>query len=289
VRQIVDESGEVLFYQSYEPYGNVLSTEGNDAESSSYGFAGEWTDAYIKLIYLRSRYYAPTTGRFLTRDVWQGDYTRPLSLNRWIYVEGNPIIFSDPTGHWLDTIIDIASIVYDLNKIKEEGWTTENAIALGVDFVFAALPLATAGGAMTRAAMHADDAYDYFRASQYSDNIANIVSRNADDVVELTGQWHHVISNKIQNALDLHPTLRGAFERNKFVLAQALDYDSHKGYQTWHRLYDDEIVEWIRKAGDVTDCDFVNHLVDVYKQNDMTKRFPNAVQQLSDALGRLKP
>lgn len=66
---------------------------------SNYGFTGEWTDSYIKLIYLRSRYYAPETGRFITKDVWPGDYTRPLSLNGWNYVEGNPVNRTDPTGY----------------------------------------------------------------------------------------------------------------------------------------------------------------------------------------------
>jgi RHS repeat-associated protein len=96
VRQIVDANGQVVFYQSYEPYGKVLVSSGT--AESNYGYAGEWTDAYIKLIYLRSRYYAPTTGRFLTKDVWQGDYTRPLSLNAWNYVAGNPVNYIDPSG-----------------------------------------------------------------------------------------------------------------------------------------------------------------------------------------------
>jgi hypothetical protein len=46
--------------------------------------------------------YDPLTGRFQTKDSWQGDYNRPLSLNRWMYVEGNPVNFTDPSGHFLD-------------------------------------------------------------------------------------------------------------------------------------------------------------------------------------------
>ena len=52
------------------------------------------------LVYLRARYYAPQDGRFLSRDAWGGDYNRPLSLNRWNYVEGNPVNFVDPSGHF---------------------------------------------------------------------------------------------------------------------------------------------------------------------------------------------
>ena len=96
VRQIVDASGTVQFAQSYEPYGDVLANVGSGG--GNYGYAGEWTDA-SGLQYLRARYYNTGIGRFLTRDTWEGDYNNPLSLNRWVYVEGNPVRYSDPSGH----------------------------------------------------------------------------------------------------------------------------------------------------------------------------------------------
>jgi hypothetical protein len=34
----------------------------------------------------------------MSRDTWQGDYNRPGSLNRWNYVEANPINLTDPSG-----------------------------------------------------------------------------------------------------------------------------------------------------------------------------------------------
>lgn len=42
--------------------------------------------------------YQPELGVFLSKDPWSGDVLRPGSMNRWGYVEGNPINSSDPSG-----------------------------------------------------------------------------------------------------------------------------------------------------------------------------------------------
>jgi RHS repeat-associated protein len=60
--------------------------------------SGEYSGDYNELLYLRARYYAPGMGRFLTKDAWEGDYNSPLTLNRWNYVTGNPINYTDPSG-----------------------------------------------------------------------------------------------------------------------------------------------------------------------------------------------
>lgn len=54
------------------------------------------------MLFLRARYYNPADGRFQSRDTWDGDTNRPLSLNRWVYVEGNPVNYIDPTGHYFE-------------------------------------------------------------------------------------------------------------------------------------------------------------------------------------------
>lgn len=51
-----------------------------------------------QLLFLRARYYNPADGRFQSRDTWSGDVNRPLSLNRWMYTEGNPVNATDPSG-----------------------------------------------------------------------------------------------------------------------------------------------------------------------------------------------
>ena len=85
----------MLLTQSYEPYGTMLDSYGNGA--SNYGYAGEWTDG-TGLQHLRARYLDTGIGRFISRDVWGGSINNPLSLNRWNYVEGNPVNYTDPSG-----------------------------------------------------------------------------------------------------------------------------------------------------------------------------------------------
>jgi hypothetical protein len=46
VRQMANESGAVVYAASYDPYGHVVSTNGD--VQTSYGYAGENTDSYIK-------------------------------------------------------------------------------------------------------------------------------------------------------------------------------------------------------------------------------------------------
>jgi RHS repeat-associated protein len=86
----------VSLTRSYDPFGNLLSSVGDEA--SAFGYAGQWEDGYIKLIDLRSRMYS-TDGRFLTEDTWQGDQNQPMSYNDWLYVYANPVNRTDPSGY----------------------------------------------------------------------------------------------------------------------------------------------------------------------------------------------
>jgi len=97
VRQLANSAGEITLTQSYAPYDEVMSSTG--AGSTNYAFTGEMRDP-SGLTYLRARYLDSGIGRFISRDTWSGDYNRPLSLNRWGYVEGNPVNKIDPTGHY---------------------------------------------------------------------------------------------------------------------------------------------------------------------------------------------
>ncbi len=96
VRQLIEGSGAVTYAASYTPYGEVLSSTGEG--ESEFGFTGEQVDV-TGLVYLRARYYSPWDGRFLTRDTWEGNSSSPMSYNMWLYVYGNPILYTDPSGN----------------------------------------------------------------------------------------------------------------------------------------------------------------------------------------------
>jgi RHS repeat-associated protein len=81
--------------KGYKPYGEVLESAGSG--TSSYGYAGEWTDN-TGLVYLRARYYDPTIARFMTRDTWGGVMNQPMAYKAWMYTLANPINYADPYG-----------------------------------------------------------------------------------------------------------------------------------------------------------------------------------------------
>ncbi|NJL00460.1 MAG: hypothetical protein HC910_07770, partial [Spirulinaceae cyanobacterium SM2_1_0] len=57
--------------------------------------------------YLRQRYYDPSLGRFTRRDTWEGSNFEPITLNKHIYANADPVNGIDPTG--LFTMTDISA------------------------------------------------------------------------------------------------------------------------------------------------------------------------------------
>lgn len=66
--------------------------------NNPYGYTGEQLDDESGLIYLRARYYDSEIGRFVNQDTYKGSYENPLSMNKYSYVENNPLNYIDPLG-----------------------------------------------------------------------------------------------------------------------------------------------------------------------------------------------
>jgi RHS repeat-associated protein len=104
VRALTNSSGSVVNTYDYDAYGIPTSTTGSTY--NPFGFSGEYLDYESGLIYLRARYYDPATQQFLTRDPLENQSQQPYA-----YGAGNPLAYTDPTGHFPFAVILIGALV----------------------------------------------------------------------------------------------------------------------------------------------------------------------------------
>ena len=94
---LTDENGAVLSEYTYGTYGELLSGDTTLTPYLYNGRCGVATDEN-GLYYMRQRYYNPQVKRFVNQDVLTGSIDNSQSLNRYSYVQGNPLSYTDPFG-----------------------------------------------------------------------------------------------------------------------------------------------------------------------------------------------
>ena len=285
----------------YHPYGETRYTSGTTP--TSYQFTGQRNDYYIKLYDMGARMYDPELGRFISADSIIPNPANPQSLNRYSYVYNSPLKYIDPSGHipWLFIAIFLAGVTLEVNSSTplppgqvppEQGFFATMMMLLPLATWYAPSTVAT-GGTL---ACGDGDCTNEVRAVGESlcadgncTNELETAGRTARSVqtANLTGQRHHILSTKVMSALRQHDTLSGLFERND-IITQALDKASHTGYQTWHRAYDSEVVDWLSRHSDATQAEFLQYSIEIYSRDDMSKRFPDAVNQLQQILSEVQ-
>ncbi|WP_100760149.1 RHS repeat-associated core domain-containing protein [Leptospira wolffii] len=93
---------------SYKPYGEIDRADSSGPDIFSYKYTGQIEDTPTELYYYKSRYYDPVLGRFIQPDsiVEPGNL---FGMNQYMYVNGNPINYNDPTGN-------SSEIIHEINK-----------------------------------------------------------------------------------------------------------------------------------------------------------------------------
>lgn len=117
VRRWVTPSGVTAEQRQYDAWGSVtqLTTQRGwrhllcngdstcmaglpaSVDAMGLGYTGEWHNP-DGTVFLRARVYHPALRRFLQRDRYPGLVSEPMSLNRYSYVENNPLRYRDPSG-----------------------------------------------------------------------------------------------------------------------------------------------------------------------------------------------
>jgi len=108
---ITDMTGNITDTFKYDTYGKMISRTGTSSIIFGYnGRDGVVTDKN-GLLYMRARYYSPEMKRFINADIVHGEISDSTSLNRYSYVNGNPVSFTDPFGlaKWWQNALKIAA------------------------------------------------------------------------------------------------------------------------------------------------------------------------------------
>lgn len=95
--KLTDAKGGVTASFTYGTYGELLSGSTGYTRFLYNGRCGVMTDDN-GLYYMRQRYYSPELKRFVNQDVVRGSLSNSQSLNRYSYVQGNPVSYTDPFG-----------------------------------------------------------------------------------------------------------------------------------------------------------------------------------------------
>lgn len=125
---VTDAQARVVWQADYAPYGERINAEAQPGKVRlDLRLPGQWADEESGLHYNDQRYYDPRLGRYISAD--------PLGaaggVNRFAYVENNPIGFTDPQGFTLfafdgtgndESDTDLISNVVRFRNIYQNDW-----------------------------------------------------------------------------------------------------------------------------------------------------------------------
>jgi len=149
---LTDVLGELAAppYQ-YDSYGNtaarnVAPRSAVEDVTTPFLFTGQYRDAETGFYYLRSRYYDPTTGQFLSRDPMVA-----MTLSPYAYTAGNPLNSTDPSGLIDPSLLSqgqISQINQECSRWRNQSLCTQAAFCAEWTEVSAPTAAVTAGGSL---------------------------------------------------------------------------------------------------------------------------------------------
>ena len=164
----------------YKPWGENRYTSGTTL--TTFRFTGQRQESGIGLYFYNARWYDPYLNRWIQPDTIIPNPNNTLDWDRYSYTKNNPIRYNDPTGHWIESAFDIASIAYDVYDISKNGLNWGTGLALAADIGSLILPGVTGGGLAVRALSHADEVVDAARVVDAAGDAAQTINQGINTV-----------------------------------------------------------------------------------------------------------
>ena len=114
---IINDSGYIEVEYNYDAFGNILSISGTMSttlgNNNHIVYKSYYIDYENDLYYLKSRYYNPNWGRFISSD--KIEYLDPSvvgGLNLYCYCLNDPVMNSDPEGTSILLLLYLAAVAF---------------------------------------------------------------------------------------------------------------------------------------------------------------------------------
>ena len=115
VVKLIDASGAVMVEYTYNTWGKKVNVTGSLAGTlgvlNPFRYRGYVYDEETQWYYLQSRYYDPTTGRFLSADIMLSTGQGVLGHNTYAYCRNNPATKKDINGKEDEDTVDQETMV----------------------------------------------------------------------------------------------------------------------------------------------------------------------------------
>ena len=225
VTEIYSDNGTLVGKYSYTAFGEciVKVNEGGIAEKNPIRYRGYYYDEETSLYYLKSRYYDPITGRFITiDDISYIDPETINGLNLYAYCGNNPVMNVDPNGTswWTDFWNGVGNWFKD-NWVK---------LVIGVAFIVAGAAVTFFTAGMGTAGLLA--AGSALLASVKAVGISMAVSAGIGAVVGgITGGWEGALQG-FSNGLADGFMWGGIFAGSAQILSGAFKIAANAGVAT---------------------------------------------------------
>jgi RHS repeat-associated protein len=174
---ITDSSGNRKEQIEYYPFGTERAP---GSPQGTYDYDGSFPDVFYTFTDQEvdddtgfynygARLYDPLLGRFISPDRLVPDPGNPQALNRYAYCLNNPLIYTDPSGEFIESII--AAIV---SIVTSEAFLTAAAYVVGGAALGAATSAATGGNIWQGALTGAISGAIFFGAGEIIGAAANV-------------------------------------------------------------------------------------------------------------------
>lgn len=133
---ILNENGIAVVSYQYSDFGETTKYQ-NSEFFNEICYTGAIYDENTGLYYLNARFYTPENARFITQDTYRGETTDASSWNLYAYCANNPITQLDPSGHFIETALDVLSLGWSMYDFAvRPSWTTVGSLMWDTAAVF---------------------------------------------------------------------------------------------------------------------------------------------------------